>query len=435
MTDRYLAIAEAMNRGWSDFKPFPESFHLFQDPNGVKVLLQSDPDGVVRFVSEETITEAIVRYCTHELAKEEGYRFDFATAKKCMQFWKAVTEPVAEPQLLREKSEPGLCFKRLPFDLTPDPDRCPVTSEFLSRCGNADALQIFLGGLLVENASRHQYVWCWGLGGDGKSSLLRMIARFLGDQYHAEDANFTDSKFWTSAIIGKRLVGFPDCNNYALPMTGLFKSMTGDDKVRVERKNKDPYSTQLRCMVMVLSNQPPQLSGHKADMRRAIICEVQPIRGDEDQDYDEKLWQEAPYFFGCCKARYLEACAGGKKIPVDTMPAEMIALESEEVYEQAFNAHFKRCGVSHYDKGHAIPAHILKRWIEVEGIKKGSEQRKFVLYIKRKFGVRYARSASGGFYYGIKLLEASEKEAALRSFVPDDVVEKLIMEKSSKTEH
>ncbi len=424
MAERYMAIAETMNGGFSDFKPFPHQFYVTMDPQGVRSVLGVSDEGVVRPVSEDLVTDSIMSYCAHELASVEGYRFDQGTAKKCMLYWKGTTEPIEEPALLREKSDPGLCYRRLPFDFIADPNLCPRMGELLGRCSNADALQIFIGSLFFEQANRHQYVWLWGAGGDGKSSFLSVLTKIMGNQYHAEDANSSTSKFWLSSFVNKRLVGFPDCNNYALPLSGLFKSITGDDLVRVERKHKDATSTRLRCKIIVLSNQPPQLSGSASDLRRAIICEVQPLRVEVDPDYQEKLWQEAPYFIGCCKARYLEACGKHGPIPADMAEAVLLASESEEVYEQVFTAHFARCGFNH-EEYRGVPAHVVHMKMQMEKLVSTHDQRGFKLYIKRKYGVRYRRLNNGGYYYGLRMLTPTEQSDAKRVFLTKEDVEKI----------
>lgn len=397
--------------------PFPHSFLVVGDPDGQKSFLQILENRTVKAIHDDLVIDAILCYCANQLAKHPSFRFDHGQAKKCMLFWKSVTPPAPRPAQLLELSEEGLCYRRLPFDSVADSNRCPVFCEFLSRIDNADALQIFIGSWFFPDSDRHQYVWIWGQGGDGKSSILRFADRVLGDQYHAEDATSAKSQFWLSSFVNKRLVAFPDCNNYALPMSGLFKSITGNDRVRLERKNKDATSGVLNCKVMVMSNQPPKLSAQRADMRRAIICEIQPIRGEERTDYDDLIWEEAPFIIGCCKARYLEACKDGKKIPVNTHAAEMLAYEAEEVYEQAFTEHFARCGISHDDKRFAVPAYVVKNRIEISGLKTGQEQRDFYLYMGRRYGVRYKRSASGGYYYGIRLLDATEQRESRKNYI------------------
>ena len=161
--------------------------------------------------------------------------------------------------------------------------------------------------------------------------------------YKSEFVPDKHDKFWTSGLLNKRLIVFPDCNNYNFPTSGLFKQITGDDPIRIEFKKENSYSDYLNCKIMFLSNHRPNITGQMSDMRRAIYSEISPIIGEElpPSVYQTQLWNECPSFFYKCVKLYHEMCPEHGSIKLDSPEVlENLVSLNEESYQALVDEFF-----------------------------------------------------------------------------------------------
>lgn len=201
-----------------------------------------------------------------------------------------------------------------------------------------------------------------------------------------------DDKFWTSGLLGKRLVVFGDCNNYGFPISGLFKSLTGGDLIRVEEKGRPSTTVELGCKFLFLSNDTPLLSSQKSDMRRAIFCKMQPIPKEKDigPNYEDYLWYEAPHILEKCLDIYLtDTFTTGGRIVADMSEVEAIASENEEPYAVLLQTRFALTtdhNLHHKDRSYVHPIHMQKV-LKDEGLRETRQQKNFLRYLKERHGV------------------------------------------------
>ncbi len=219
-------------------------------------------------------------------------------------------------------------------------------NELLGRVTNHHALKCFIGSLLNENSDMQQYVWLHGKGENGKGALSRFLHKVFGEAYSSQIPPLSGDKFWTSMILGKRLVVFPDCNNQGFVTSGLFKSLTGGDPVRCEQKQQPAFTRIMTAKYLFLSNERPNLSSEKADQRRIIYCEVGQITVDADPKYEAKLWLEGGAFLASCMVAYAEACPENGQIPIDKTNKNLADWVStvEEPFETAWEHNFVLVG-------------------------------------------------------------------------------------------
>jgi energy-coupling factor transporter ATP-binding protein EcfA2 len=230
-------------------------------------------------------------------------------------------------------SDDAYTFCRIPFDPTPGTPMPGKWDRFLSNYTNREAVCMWIGSLFFADSDRSQYLWLYGKGGNGKSTLARVIARILGKFVRFEQTPSKEDKYWTNGLIGKRLIVVDDCNNYGFVKTGLFKSLTGSSKVRVEAKYGNPYDADLDCKFLFTSNELPLVSDDLADQRRIILSTaVNKDRFDYDADFEKNLEADLPAFISACMDMYLASCADGRPIPTDDSEAKALAeLFDEEV--------------------------------------------------------------------------------------------------------
>ena len=421
-SDLYQFMAEAINKKKNRFGvPFPHKYYLVEMSPWIKKVLRQD-NGTVYYCDDEAVVDSILGFCVGISDEFVDYKFTHRQAVECMKFWKSMTKALAaEPALVMEKSEDGLCFHRLDFDCVKteaelDTQKLLPFMELIDRCTNKLPLCAFIGSLFFPNSDREQYVYIHGDGQNGKSSLVRWIHRLMGPAFHADDPNIGQSQFWTESFVGKRLVVFPDCNTPTFPLSGKFKTLTGSDPVRIEEKNKRAYTTQLQCKFMFLSNEKLLISSKKADQRRAIYVHMDQFTQSElpTHIYDEMLWIARKDFLSFCKLSYLDRVNNHGPIPVDKS-GEDLADDYEESYEAFFDTNFLKPAVpmeipkdGNFDHfTYRFTPRDLQAAFKNNDVRNSREQSKIKDWMFRRHGITKKQARSGSekgcrFYLGAK---------------------------------
>ena len=314
-------------------------FFVVSPELGVKRLLYVLDDDLVVYCHDDFLVDRVL---AHSLSRPE-FRFTPANARDAATYWIRLQQPIDEPKIVRFKSEAGLCFHRLPFDPVMDASKQdhPLWKEFLGRCSDPIALEAFIGSIFVPESDRHQYLWLYGHGNNGKSTLIKFLHKCLGiAAFSTEPPKKKDDNFWTYRLIGKRLVTLPDCSDYAFPSSQKFKMISGGDKIAVEPKGKQAFNVDLNCKFVFASNEKPSISSQKADLRRVIFCKIDQIKGRIKTDYFDKLWAEAPSIVGACLLRYYQWCPDNG--PIQTNSEEILNIIEEEnsSFDYLFNKFF-----------------------------------------------------------------------------------------------
>lgn len=238
------------------------------------------------------------------------------------------------------KTEIGYCFHRLDFDAAGG--STPAFDEMMGRTTNAQAMMAWIGSLFDHGSEKQQYLWIYGEGMNGKSSLANFLHEiFNGAATSTQPPNKYGDKFWASQFIGKRLVIFPDCDDFTFINSGMFKSLTGDDVVRIEEKGIGAYSTRLQAKFLSLSNAKPSVDGEASAVRRAIYCEMGPIKNKRMSAlaYQRLLRQEAPAFLHKCMEMYKLLAPDGGSIETDAGITAELVRAAEERWAYVANRH------------------------------------------------------------------------------------------------
>lgn len=337
---------EPKGKKWPEFRA---SFHCLEDRTGHREVVEELPGEVMRHVDVDVLSMKLLAYSRRT---PRGFELSTTSARETALTWLAQVEPLDEATVapVRPLSEPGKCWRRLPWDYTAGPT--PTFDEIMGRMSNAEAFKAWVGSLFVVGSDRQQYVWLWGSGQNGKSSLARFLNDVFKTTYRSEfvSASQTPNQFWTSGLLGSRLVVFPDCNHYRFPTDGLFKSLTGDDGVRIEFKGRPIYTTSLNCLFMFLSNEKPDLTGEKADLRRAIYCELLPLASGTEvastNEYQARLWAEgASWILNCIETWKRLTGTGSRDIPTDREALLNIIASGQEEFNHVFDVNFQRVSI------------------------------------------------------------------------------------------
>lgn len=309
-----------------------EKFEVLEDDLGRRnQILEKFPYQVYKSVNLDKLAIIAAKALTN--ATGELWGIDPAT--KAVETWKAHTDPFngsISPVGFINDQKPAF-FKT---DIVPVGESHPLFSEFLSRVSNSKALCAFIWSLFEPGSNTHQYLWIYGDGGNGKSSLGDFLSRCLGPSYMSKNAvNSYGNRNFSATLVGKRLAVFEDSNSTRFIQSGQFKEVTGGGSVEVEAKYENSYTTKLFVKFLFLSNFAPELSSKKADLRRIILCKVAPIVGELYLDYNDMLWEERAGILHTCKLAYEESILNGF-IQVDSQIGTQNASISELCFSDIF---------------------------------------------------------------------------------------------------
>jgi hypothetical protein len=293
------------------------------------------------------------------------------------------------------KSDECVAFHRLKFDISDIPKPTPNWNILLSNFTNVSAVKMFIGSLFVEDSDRAQYLWLYGKGGNGKSTLAKVLSKSLGEFVRFEQAPPKDDKYWTYGLLGRRLIVLDDCNHYGFVKTGLFKSLTGSSKVRVERKFGDPNDADLNCKFLFTSNEKPAISNDTADQRRIIFSSAKNQESFSfDKDFVKNLISELNDFLIGAVNLYLTHCEDGRPIPTDNSEALELAAAFDEEIEAWLDQNFE------YDPNSRVLISDFLNMLSVSPIK-GLNKRRLYDYLELK-NVSKIRCHAGRALQGLK---------------------------------
>jgi len=136
-------------------------------------------------------------------------------------------------------------------------------------------VQEILGYLLIPvNKAQKSFVFV-GAGNAGKSTLLSVAQEILLGRENVSNVawqNLND-RFKTAELFGKLANIFADLPSKNIDDNGMFKSITGEDYITVEKKNKAPFSFKPYAKLVFSCNDIPKNYGDRstAFYRRLII--------------------------------------------------------------------------------------------------------------------------------------------------------------------
>jgi hypothetical protein len=334
-------------KGWPEW---PHDVRVIRDDMGeVKPILVTKGN-ICKYISFNGLVQLIGEHL--ERAVKTKGKFSFTGSQRLYReaaFLYLCDAPVIEADAIKpvvELSSPDLCFHRLDFDFDRSSDRSlefdsEVFAELMGRYSDHEAFMAWVGSLFDPHADRQQYVWLYGKGRNGKSSIGRFLHRLLGPSVKFDQPPENGgARFWTADLLGKRLVIFADCNSPAFPTTSLFKSLSGEDPVRIEYKGQSSFTARLTSKFLFFSNDKPDLDKSEASMRRVIYIQVDANAKEFGDSYEDMLWDERKLFVSECVKTYEFYRTKCRSIPVKNELAESLAADADDWMPRLFQEMF-----------------------------------------------------------------------------------------------
>jgi putative DNA primase/helicase len=190
-----------------------------------------------------------------------------------------------------------------PLERAPNPERWLA---FLNDIFEGDQQQIDLlgewfGYCMTGDVSQQKMLLLVGPKRSGKGTIARIQSQVVGEQNRvAQSLSDLAGSFGLQPLIGKTLAIVSDARlgnriDQAIIIERLL-SISGEDALTINRKNKEQVTTKLSTRIMLLSNELPRLSDASgAFASRFLILRMQKsYLGHEDTGLTDKLLTELP---------------------------------------------------------------------------------------------------------------------------------------------
>ncbi len=133
---------------------------------------------------------------------------------------------------------------------------------FLNTFGNGnqqlkDIAIAFCQAVLTGRADLQKFLYLFGSGANGKGAFMGLLSMLVGKEntHSTTIAELNESRFESANLMNKRLVLMTD-EDKRVGGLSVFKSATGQDPIRYERKGKDATNFIFKGMFVIAANSP-----------------------------------------------------------------------------------------------------------------------------------------------------------------------------------
>jgi putative DNA primase/helicase len=200
------------------------------------------------------------------------------------------------------------CLNCVPYEYQPAAE-CPQWHDFVSDVMEEDEERVRLlaqwFGYCLTASTRLQAVMLFvGAPRSGKGTTIRVLQQLVG-LANVTNPQLSDlgTEFGSWNLVGKRLAVFPDAHvpsgAVALKILEKLKSISGEDRININRKQLQPLEVQLGVRCLIATNELPKFSDQaKALKTRLLIVPFQKsYTGFEDRELGGRLCGELPGIF------------------------------------------------------------------------------------------------------------------------------------------
>lgn len=401
------------------------------------ILVSLSDKGQVTIARPETFVDGFVLWYDEvgRLAYNEANLSDDQLRTLAIRLAQRLPSLGGEPLIFKKTDDPGYAWHLLDLDVSADqeyfkslPDlrddaeefamqylekNCPYWHEQLSRMGNRLAFLCYLGSILDLSAKPQQYLWLYGEGQDGKSTILKVLKKVLGGAALMTDWPHYPNNFYTARFEGKRVLLVDEEPEGTCVRTDLWRRTTGSDTITIEPKGKQAYEISNNMLIVVGSNYRPSTRTRKADMRRLIICDVKSFQGIPYARVDEHLLEEFSNFISLCQALWVKFKGISNLAPVDEAATKNNVEEVHAKVSEFIFANFELMNIGRVAKALNCPEfpnngipHTLNRELE-KACKHGNVEyeavRQYMIEILRLIPgqVSYSKMDKPRLLYGI----------------------------------
>lgn len=254
----------------------------------------------------EILEEHLGKYNSKNEANQILYRLkqrdtigidDFGSEELlCLQNGTLDVSTPSEP-VLRDHQPDDLFARQWPVSYEPDAE-CPRFRKFITETvhdEDAAKLQEFVGYTVVHHWGLpfQKALLLLGPTDAGKSTLLNIVEELVGEENIANESfgNLATDEFSAAQLHRKLANIYADLDSKLVQNTGLFKSVTGNDKLSVSKKYQPKFSFRPTQKLLFAANDVPTIEdAHDAFYNRWLY--VRFLREIPDCEQDKQLIQK-----------------------------------------------------------------------------------------------------------------------------------------------
>jgi len=168
-----------------------------------------------------------------------------------------------------------LSTMRIPIIYDPQA-KCPKIQSFLDsilREEDKRAILEFFGYSLIPDYSIPVVLILLGEGANGKTQLLRLLGRFIGNKNCTSISlqDIEDDSFAVANLEGRLLNIQGDLSSKWLSGVGMLKKLSGQDPIYANRKHRDPIQFDNFARLVFATNKPPIIEEDTRAIWRRIL--------------------------------------------------------------------------------------------------------------------------------------------------------------------
>lgn len=183
-------------------------------------------------------------------------------------------------------------FARIPVNYDPNA-HCADLDKALNKtfCGDREVINLFeemVGYMLIKNCRFRKGFLLYGGGSNGKSTILNLLKRFIGEANCSTiELEKLSDKFKTAELENKLVNIGDDINRKDITDTGLLKKLFTGESVTVERKNADPFILKSYAKQIFSCNEIPRIADKSHGMySRLMLIPFTATFSSSDEDFD-----------------------------------------------------------------------------------------------------------------------------------------------------
>jgi putative DNA primase/helicase len=158
----------------------------------------------------------------------------------------------------------------------------------------------FCNAVLTGRSDLQKFLYLFGSGGNGKGALANLLEMLVGKEntHSTTIKDLNENRFEAANLKGKRLIRMND-EDKRVGGLSVFKSATGGDPIRYERKGKDANNFIFKGIVVVAANNPTFVGDSNYAIKRRKVdfpCIFRPSeRRDLTAEFENDLTSFTTY--------------------------------------------------------------------------------------------------------------------------------------------
>lgn len=197
---------------------------------------------------------------------------------------------------------------QIPFEYHPDIETKGIALECwlayaIPNKEDREMLLEYAGLCLTRDVREQKFLILKGVGGSGKSTLIRLIETMVG---RSNTSNISLSeltqRFAAYGLMGKLLNCCADLEVKALSDTSILKKILGEDSLRVEPKGRDAISIRSMARLLFSTNELPVIRNERTNgfYRRLMVLEMNQVPERARPDLFDQLRRQIDHFIRLC---------------------------------------------------------------------------------------------------------------------------------------